>query len=433
MLNKLAGAGDPVVGALGGAPPKLKPPAVGAAGAGAPKLKPPPAGCCGVEVVAPPKLKPVEAGAGGVGFACGCPPKPKEGVAEEVGVPNTPALLVVVVDPAPNTEPALFDPNDGAPKDGAVEAEVAPNAGAALEPNEGAELVDPNTLPDCEALGAAPNVGAAEGAAPPKLKPPALGVVVEAPNAGAAGVAVLAVFPKLNPPLELAVVEVAPNAGVLAAVELDPNEKPVVAAGGAAGGAAGAGVEPKLKPVAGAAEVFDGAPNKLGPPVEVVDVAGAPPKLKPVLGAELVAVGAAEPKLKPVLAAGAAVEAGGATFAVAVVAEFKEPKLKPPLAAGAAVFPAPDREGAGVVEDPKLKPVPGAGAAGGAAGGAVLPKAGTVELVFAPKLNPVEGAVDGAAEPKLNEGLVSGAAVAVGADIAAAKLGSFDPEDCEVG
>ena len=51
----------------------------------------------------------------------------------------------------------------------------------------------------------------------------------------------------------------------------------------------------------------------------------------------------------------------------------------------------------------------------------LLPKAGTVEFVLAPKLNPELGAEDWAADPKLNVGLVSGAEdEAVGAERAAA-------------
>ena len=403
------------------APPKLNPPVAGA-GVEEPKLKP--AAGVGVEVVAPVKLKPVEAGAGGAGF--GCPPKLKEGVAEAVGAPKTPALLVVDVEPAPKIVPAVLAPNDGA-----ADVEVAPKAGVVLEPNVEVELVDPKTFPEVEALGAvpnagvgaAPNAGAAAGVVDPKLNP-ALGVAVEVPNDGAAELAVVSVFPKLNPVLELVAVDEAPNAGVLPAVELDPNEKPVVDAGGAATEVV---VEPKLNPVVGALEVFDEPPNTFGAPVEVVDVAA--PKLKPVLGAELVAAVAAEPKLNPELGAEVEVDpkAGAAGFAD-VAARLEEPKLKP-LLADVPPTPGATAGEAVAVEDPKLKPVLGAEDVAGAAAAdatVLLPKAGTVEFVLAPKLNPELGAEDWAADPKLNVGLVSGAEdEAVGAERAAAKLGSF--------
>lgn len=329
----------------------------------------------GVEVVALLKLKPVDAGAAGAGVVVDCPPKLNVDV-EELGAPNTPVLLAVDVVLAPNTEPAVLAPNDGV-----AEFEVAPKAGVEPEPNVEVELDDPNTLPDDEVPGAAPKVvavaaapnagavaelapkagagvaddaapkaGVAEDAAPkagvveaapPKLKP-VLGVVVVAPKEGVVELAALADLPKLKPEDELEAVDVAPKAGVPPAVELDPNENPV----DDAAGAAGVEEEPKLNPVEGAAvgaAVELGAPNKFEDPAELVLVAvAAPPKLKPVLGAELVVVDVADPKLNPLL--GPDVD-WAAEFAVAVLlgvlVGFNEPKLKPLLAEDAAGSEAP--------------------------------------------------------------------------------------------
>ena len=385
----------PVEGAAAGAaapPPKENPPVLGAAAGAAappPNEKPPvEAGAAtGVEVDAP-KLNPPVLAVGAAG-SCLAPKENPDAV--ELAAPNTEEEVVAgAVEVAADGAPPNID--ELAPKagDGA-----APKAGAGVEPNAGAgvEAVAPNVEEAApNAALEAPNAGLEEEVAgPPKLKP-----LLEVADVGATEVLV-AVPPKLNPPVVAVANEVAGFDGV------DPNPNPV--------DVAGADVAPKSPP-------------------DFEETTALDPKLSPVLAgvgllAELVAL---PPKLNPPV--------GVETGAVGPVAE--PPKLNPPLgllevvvvvSAGLLVDPAPnEKEEAGTAEltlrldAPKFRPVEGA------------------EVLFPPKLKLGAGtettglvsASEGCeAAPKLKMGLPSfpelmDEAVAIGAPKLNVEMGADD-------